>query len=341
MPYKKGIMSRQGAENTLQIKKSGFKKCMEAREFTLAILLLVIIVLLSVTTRDFANPANVRVLLLGMSSDLIIAVPMGISLIAGNIDFSVGSTMGLASVLGGMIINATGNALVGIVAALLIGAVLGIINAVMICHLHVTPLVATLGTWMAYKGLQKVIAANAIANFPTDFFALGRTELNLFGVSIPISIIYMLVVFVVGIFVLKKVNFFHNAYFIGSNKDSARLAGINITKFTYISYMITGILAAFAGMVLVSRLGTASQTIGSGLEFRIVVALLVGGLSMDGGEGSMIGIGMGVLLMQIISNALVLTGINPNYSEVIIGAILVLSVGIDQINKRRRAKARA
>ena len=151
----------------------------------------------------------------------------------------------------------------------------------------------------------------------------------------------MLAVFAVGIFVLKKVNFFHNAYFIGSNKDSARLAGINITKFTYVSYMITGILAAFAGMVLVSRLGTASQTIGSGLEFRIVVALLVGGLSMDGGEGSMIGIGMGVLLMQIISNALVLTGINPNYSEVIIGAILVLSVGIDQINKRRRAKAHA
>lgn len=186
---------------------------MEAREFTLAVLLLAIIVLLSVTTRDFANPANVRVLLLGMTSDLIIAVPMGISLIAGNIDFSVGSTMGLASVLGGMIINATGNAVAGIVAALLIGAVLGIINAVMICHLHVTPLVATLGTWMAYKGLQKVIAANAIANFPQDFFALGRTEFNFFGVSVPISIIYMLAVFAVGIFVLKKGQLFSQCLF--------------------------------------------------------------------------------------------------------------------------------
>ena len=149
----------------------------------------------------------------------------------------------------------------------------------------------------------------------------------------------MVIMIVVGHLALKYVNFFHNAYYIGSNKNSARLAGINNTLFTYVAYTITGMVCAFSGLVLMARLGSVSIVAGNGLEFRNVVALLIGGVSMDGGEGSVIGAVLGVLFMQIVDNALVLLYIDTAYNKVIIGLVLVLAVALDQYTKARRTSA--
>lgn len=309
-----------------------FRKLLAMRELSLIIIMALLFIFLSFATDTFIRPANLRVLLQGMSVDMMIAIPMAISLIAGNIDFSVGSTLCLSSVVAGLAMNNGSGTVLGVLVGLAVGAAAGLLNGVIINRFGVIPMVVTLGTWMAYRGLALVvISGNTIANLPSSFKAIGRTEV----LGIPAPLIYMAVIILVGMFVIKYVHFFHQSYFIGSNKASARLAGFNIKRFVYITYVITGLVAAFAGLVLASRLGSASQNAGQGLEFRNVVALLVGGISFDGGEGTILGAALGVTLMQMVNNALVLLDINPNYTQVIIGGILVASVALDRMNKAR------
>jgi ribose transport system permease protein len=313
-----------------------FGKVLRTRELSLGLLIIMVIIVLMTQTSNFANAGNVRVLLQGMSVDMMIAIPMAISLIAGNIDFSVGSTLCLTSAVAGIVMNAGAPAIVGIAVGLVLGGLLGFLNAIIINKLKVTPLVATLGTWMAYRGIALVVIGGTVANMPADFANFGRVE----PLGIPITIIYMVLIVVAGILLIRYSSFFHNAYYIGSNKISARLAGINNEKFIYASYTITGMIAAFAGLVLAARLGSASQNAGEGLEFRNVVGLLVGGVSMDGGEGSLIGAVMGIIMMQIVNNAIVLLYLNPSYTKVITGAILVLAVALDQFNKQKKMRGR-
>ncbi len=311
-------------------------KILRTRELSLAFLILVMIIALMTRTSNFATAGNIRVLMQGMSVDMMIAIPMAISLIAGNIDFSVGSVLCLTGAVAGLVMNAGAPGIVGIAVGLVLGGFLGFLNAVIINKLKVTPLVATLGTWMAYRGIALVVIGGTVANLPADFTSFGRVE----PLGIPVTILYMIAIVIAGILLIKYSGFFHNAYYIGSNKTSARLAGINNERFIYISYTITGVVAAFAGLVLAARLGSASQNAGEGLEFRNVVGLLVGGVSMDGGEGSLIGAVMGVIMMQIVNNAIVLLYLNPSYTKVITGSILVLAVALDQFNKQKKMRAK-
>lgn len=313
-----------------------FGKVLRTRELSLGLLIIVMIVALMTQTSNFATTGNIRVLFQGMSVDMMIAIPMAISLIAGNIDFSVGSTLCLTSAVAGLVMNAGASGIVGIAVGLALGGLLGFLNAVIINKLKVTPLVATLGTWMAYRGIALVVIGGTVANLPEDFTNFGRIE----PLGIPITIIYMIVIALAGILAIKYLSFFHNSYYIGSNKTSARLAGINNEKFIYVSFIITGVISAFAGLVLAARLGSASQNAGEGLEFRDVVGLLVGGISMDGGEGTLIGAVLGVIMMQIVNNSIVLLYLNPSFTKVITGAILVLAVALDQFNKQKKMRGK-
>ena len=309
---------------------------LQKREISLTILLIIFCIALSMATPNFLQMANFRVLLQGMATDMMIAIPMCISLIAGNIDFSGGSALCLNAAICGLLLNKGIPVIPSILIALVCGAVFGGLNGVIINKLGLTPLVATMGTWMAYRGVALVLlGGSTISSFPESFLKLGRTTVA----GIPITIIYMLIVVIAGILLLKYSNFFHNAYFIGSNKDSARLAGINVEKFTVITYAITGLVAAFAGIILSARLGSVSQNAGESLEFRNVVALLIGGVSMDGGVGSVLGAILGVVLMQLVSNAITLLYLNASYTKVINGLILILAVGLDVLLKKKKAKA--
>lgn len=311
------------------------KRFLDMREASLLLILAAAIIGMAFATDKFLTAGNIRVMFQGLSVDMMIAVPMCIALIGGHIDFSVGSTLCLTAQIIGILMNKGIPVPVSIAAGLICGIILGVINAFVINEFEVMPLVVTLGTWMAYRGLAYVVSNSiTIANLPDSFKNVGRVEP--FGV--PISIIIMLVIVIIGWFCLQKVGFFHQAFFIGSNKASARLAGINIKKFLYAAYALCGLVAALAGMLLTARLGSASQNLGQGLEFRVVVALLVGGISFDGGEGSIIGAFLGVVFMALVSNALVLLNVNVNYTNVIVGAILIISVAVEQANKKRKLK---
>ncbi len=311
-------------------------RILQKREVSLAILLVIFCACLTAATDTFFRTSNFRVVLQGMSTDMMIAIPMCISLIAGNIDFSGGSALCLNGAICAMMLDRGVAVPLAILIGLVSGFLLGALNGVIINKLGLTPLVATMGTWMAYRGAALVLlAGGTISSFPESFLVLGRAT----PAGIPITIIYMIIVVVVGWVLLKYSNFFHNAYFIGSNKASAKLAGINVERFTVITYAITGTVSAFAGIILMARLGSCSQNAGDSLEFRNVVALLVGGVSMDGGVGSVLGAVLGVALMQLVTNAITLLYLNTSYTQVINGCILILAVGVDMLLKKRKVKA--
>ena len=303
----------------------------------LALILLLVLVLgvfMALNSRQFLTTANFKTIGNYMANDMIIGAFLTISLIAGNTDFSVGSNMGCSAFVCGLLLNAGLPVWVCILVGLCVGVAIGALNAFCIVQLKVVPMIATMGTWMAFKGAGlMIINSSTLSNFPASFKAIVQ-DWNLFGVST--LIVVMLIVAVVAALLLKYVSFFHQAYFIGSNPESARLSGINVTKFVYVLYMIIGFFAALAGILATSRYGSAPASLGQGVEFRVISALLIGGVSLSGGEGSILGTFLGILLMALISNALTLFAIDSNLQNVLIGSIMVVSVAIDEANRRRQ-----
>jgi len=188
---------------------------------------------------------------------------------------------------------------------------------------------------MAYQGLGIIIVGGAsIANFPLAFKKIAQ-EWNLLG--IPFNILVMIVIVAISVVVLRKVNFFHQAYFIGGNPESAKLVGLNTERFTLITYGINGLLASIAGVLTISRLGSAPASTGQGVEFNIITALLIGGVSFNGGAGSIWGALLGTLMMSIISNVLALFSVSADVQLLIVGFVLILAVAVDEFTRRKES----
>lgn len=310
------------------------KKIFQIREIVILLLVLLLAGFMALNHPQFMSMPNMRIICNYMATDMIIAAFLTISLIAGNTDFSVGSNMGCSAFVCGLLLNAGMPIPVCILAALVCGCLIGALNAFVITKFKVLPMIVTMGTWMSFKGVGlMIINSSTLSNFPMAFKAIVQDGKVL---GIPTLIFVMFVATIIAMILLKYVTFFHQAYFIGSNKESAKLAGINVNKFVYVMYILIGLAAAVAGVLSISRYGSAPASLGQGVEFRIISALLIGGVSLNGGEGSVLGTFLGVLLMALIANALTLFAIDTNLQNVLIGAIMVISVAVDEANRRRQ-----
>lgn len=310
------------------------KKIFQIREIVILLLVLLLAGFMALNHPQFMSMPNMRIICNYMATDMIIAAFLTISLIAGNTDFSVGSNMGCSAFVCGLLLNAGLPIPVCILAALICGSLIGALNAFVITKFKVLPMIVTMGTWMSFKGVGlMIINSSTLSNFPMEFKAIVQDGAVL---GIPTLIFVMFVATIIAMILLKYVTFFHQAYFIGSNKESAKLAGINVNKFVYVMYILIGLAAAVAGVLSISRYGSAPASLGQGVEFRIISALLIGGVSLNGGEGSVLGTFLGVLLMALIANALTLFAIDTNLQNVLIGAIMVISVAVDEANRRRQ-----
>ena len=310
------------------------KKIFQIREIVILLLVLLLAGFMALNHPQFMSMPNMRIICNYMATDMIIAAFLTISLIAGNTDFSVGSNMGCSAFVCGLLLNAGMPIPVCILAVLVCGCAIGALNAFVITKFKVLPMIVTMGTWMSFKGVGlMIINSSTLSNFPMAFKAIVQDGSIL---GIPTLIFFMFLATIVAMILLKYVTFFHQAYFIGSNKESAKLAGINVNKFVYVMYILIGLAAAVAGVLSISRYGSAPASLGQGVEFRIISALLIGGVSLNGGEGSVLGTFLGVLLMALIANALTLFAIDTNLQNVLIGAIMVISVAVDEANRRRQ-----
>ena len=310
------------------------KQILQIREIAIFLIVFILCVFMAMNHPQFMTIANVRIIGNYMATDMIIGAFMTISLIAGNTDFSVGSNLGFSAFVCGLMLNNGFAIPIAMLGGLLAGCAIGFVNAFVINNFKILPMIATMGTWMAFKGAGlMIINSSTLSNFPIEFKAIVQDG-DIFG--IPLLMVVMIIVTVIAAFLLKYVSFFHQAYFIGSNPDSARLSGINVKKFIYVLYIMIGFFSALAGVLSISRYGSAPSSLGQGVEFRVISGLLIGGVSLNGGEGSIMGTFLGILLMALISNALTLFAIDTNLQNVLIGSIMIISVAIDEANRRRQ-----
>jgi ribose transport system permease protein len=254
-------------------------------------------------------------------------------LISGGLDLSVGSTLGFTGVVIGLSLQAGFPVFLAILTGLIAALGVGLSNAFLIARMRINPFITTLGMSMAIRGLLLVIAhGRAVLNLPASFNNIGQGEL--FGVQYPIYI--MLGIVIIGDILLRHNRFFRQSYYIGGNEKAARLSGINVDLVKVVNYCIVALLAGVAGLMTTARFGSSSVTIGTGVELRVITATIIGGASLSGGEGSIIGAFLGALFMGMLANALNLLGVDPYWQNLITGAILILAVLFDVINERRK-----
>ncbi len=265
----------------------------------------------------------------------IMALGMTIIIISGGIDLSVGSVMAFSGIVGTTLIQAGWPLPLGIAGGMAAGMAWGLINSLLITQLRVSPFIATLGTLGAARGVTLVMTDGLpVVRLPREFGFLS--EGSVLGI-IPMPLAVLVTLALMTGYLLKYTRLGRYAYAIGSNREAARYAGIPITRYLIAFYMLSGALTGLAGMIESSRLMTGQPTAGTGYELSVIAAVVIGGGSLSGGEGSVLGTVIGAFIMSLISNGSNLLGVSPYWQPVLIGSVIVLAVAMDALRKRRSA----
>jgi ribose transport system permease protein len=268
----------------------------------------------------------------------IIAIGMTIVIITAGIDLSVGSVAALSGVLGALLVVQYGVPVpLAIVGGAATGALAGVVNGVLVTRAGMAPFIATLGMLSVARGLVYIVTGSvAVSGAPPEFKLLGQGRLG----ALPLPILALVIVALAGHFVLTRTKLGRYAYAMGSNIEAARLSGIPVKRYLSIVYIISGTLAGIAGMIAASRVDSGQPNFGIGLELDVIAATVIGGASLFGGEGTVIGTLLGALLIALIRNGSVLLDINTFYQQVIIGVIIWIAVYWDQYRRRRATSPR-
>ncbi|MGB8265669.1 MAG: ABC transporter permease [Candidatus Velthaea sp.] len=301
-----------------------------------------VIVVNAYTHGDFLTVGNVRNVLRQITFNCVSAVGETFVIITAGIDLSVGSIMGLAGVVMALFANAVpldnGPLLVTVTAVvgLAVGALAGYINAVPVVRLNLPPFITTLAMMQIARGLAFILAHGQPIPLATSAFnGLGTGEL--FG-QIPYAIVLMLVVVAVFSVVLTRTRFGRYTFALGGNEEAARLAGINTRRTKTLVYVISGALAALAGLLLMSRFSSGSPQTGLGYELSVIAAVVVGGTSLMGGRGAIVGTFFGALLIGVLNNVMNLLNIESYTQQIVLGAVILLAVIVDELRKRFLAR---
>lgn len=314
------------------------KKLTKQREFFIFVTILVIMIVMTLYSPIFLTFSNLSALFLSLSIEVLIAVGMTNLMVSGGFDMSVGSVLAFSGAMAGIALKAGLPIGLAVLIGVVIGGVAGFFNGFVVAKLGINAFVTTLASLSLFRGLTLIVTRGQnISALPAGFNAIGQKTLA--GIQMPIW--YALVFIVVGDILLRKSRFFRQNYYIGGNEKSARLSGISVDKMKILNYTIVGLLAGLAGIIMTSRMGAASVTQGTGLELRVITAVIIGGASLQGGEGSVLGAFLGSLLMALITNVLTLTGVDVYWHTFVTGATLLTAVLIDQIGKIRKERAKA
>lgn len=309
-----------------------------------------------VEKNKFLNAQNLAQLAKDTSFVAIMAVGMAVVIISGGIDLSVGSIFALASVLGALVLHYYGpegaagasphpltGVLFGAATCIAVGALCGLLNGGLIVLLRVHPFIITLGAMAILRGIAFVVTkGQSVGGFPAVFRDIVRHEIG-DGLSVvPLAV--MILVTVSGGIYLSRLAAGRRVYAIGGNETAARFSGIRIEWVKLSVYVISGFTAGIAALLSLGYYGAATSGDGQGYELNVIAAAVVGGASLTGGRGTALGVVLGALVIQMISSGIVILGIDQNYSQIIIGVVVVAAVVLDNFNNwvaRRRLTAKA
>jgi ribose transport system permease protein len=300
----------------------------ERRDITLLFTIAIMVLVFSRITPHFWTAMNLGTLGLAVAFNGIVVIGITLLMIAGYNDLAVGSTYGFCAIAVGLLISKGFPVVPGILIGLLLGAGIGCINAFLVIRYNLPPLLATLGTQSVIRGaLWLISGGHSIVGLPDSFSRLGQNKL--LNLQWPIYI--MLVFVIVFDFLSRRSTFLRQLYYIGVNKASARTSGIPVARVISVVYVITAILAAMAGILDGARVGAVYVMSGTGLEFQVITAAVIGGTPLTGGKGTILGSLLGVIIMAMLTNMLNLVGVNMYWQNVMVGAILVAVVALDRI----------
>jgi ribose transport system permease protein len=303
------------------------------RQLLLIVLLVVLVAgmaILKPTT--FPRAANAAVVLLDTAQTGILACGMMVLMISGMFDLSIGSILAFSGIMAGLAAKELG--LPPILAFLVgcgWGALLGVINGLVVTRFRINALIATLATYSIYRGGLQLVSGAGVTNIGNGYTVFGQTQI--LGIYSPFW--FMAVIVLLFIFLVGRTRYFRQAYYIGGNARAAKLSGINVDRTVFSFFVIMGLLSGLAGALLASRLNTAVVLAGTGVELKVITAVVLGGASLSGGVGTIAGAFLGVLLMALLQNAMIIAGISPFWQQIVVGIVLLLSVGLDQLARAR------
>ncbi len=298
-----------------------------------AILVLYNVVFVILKGGSFFNVDNYVSVLLNMSIQTLIVIGMAMLLISGNLDLSLGANMAFAGILCGFLIKFSPLGILGAFAVTLVVSVcMGAFNGYLVAFIGVNPVIATLATGFVYQGIAVWIAGPGYTDFPQAFQFYGQAKL--LGIQLPVW--YMLALMAVAQFLMANSRLFRNFYFVGGNKRAASMSGINTPLSVFTVFIFAAVLANVAGFVTASRFNASLTGIGTGVELKAITAAVIGGVSFTGGTGTILGAFLGALLLSFVDNGLIQVGIAPSWQNVVVGVILILSIVVDVMAKRRK-----
>ncbi|NHC23111.1 ABC transporter permease [Nocardioides sp. IC4_145] len=313
---------------------------LRSRELAVAVVLVLLVAVTTLNSSSFLfGSTGWRDLLLTPSMLVLLAVGQTCVLITRNVDLSVGSTLGLTAYLTGRLFIDTNLPIVVVVlAGILMGAVLGLVNGVLVAWGRVPALVITLGTMYIYRGAFLTWAGSDRINaddMPSTFRNLGTESV----LGIPVLTIVAVVVLAVVGYYLRTAGGGRELYAIGSDPDAAALYGLKVRRRILFAFVLSGALAGLAGVVSAARFGTVSSSVGTGVEFEAVGAAVIGGVAIFGGSGTVWGAALGAFLLVTINRALPVLGISDFWQQAVVGALIVAAIILDRVLVRRQEKA--
>ena len=297
--------------------------------------LIVVFLFLSFASPQFLTADNLFNVGSQTSYTVMVAIGETLVIVTAGIDLSVGSVAALSGVAGALMVANLGMSVpLGIFGGIVVGAAAGLVNGLLVTVARLNPFIATLGMYSAARGLDYIITnAQSVFGLPNSFALLGQGVIG----PIPIPIIVIVVVAVIGYIVLARTRLGRYAYAMGSNLEAARLSGIPTRRYLIAVYVISGALAGLAGMIASSLINSGQPNFGIGLELQAIAAAVIGGASLFGGQGTILGTLIGSFLIALIQNGAVLLNVNTFYQQVILGIIIWVAVIWDQYRRRKLA----
>ncbi|MGQ9616974.1 MAG: ABC transporter permease [Spirochaetota bacterium] len=317
-------------------KKPLFSKLVLFNEVILLAVLVAISAAISAGTSKFYSTTNFINILRDSSMAIIAGVGMTMLLITGEVDLSIGSLVAFVGVLTMDIINKTQSVFPGVLSGIGLGALVGLINGLVRTKLKVNSLIGTIAMMMILRGSVNLYSIAAIQNFHQkhSFFVIGNGYLGF----MPVPILMMIIIYAIFFVILNRTVVGRYLYATGGNYIAAKISGIRVDNLKIMTFVINSVLAAVSGIILVSRMNSGQPNAGSGFELSVIAGVILGGTSLGGGEGTLIGTLIGVLILRIINNGIIILRWNQDLQIVISGLVIILAVYID--NKRKLARSR-
>lgn len=316
--------------------KNSVLKLISIREMGVAVPLVIAILFFGLQNYTFFGAENVMNMLRVSSFTFITAIGMAYLITSGGLDLSIGAVYAFAGTICGLLMTVNVPIWLAILTACVGGALIGVLNGAFVQMVNLPPFIATMSSMYIVRGLVLGIRrGEPIYPLPDAFNSIGQKNMMQIGAfQIPYVVVIAVVLGIIAAFALKYTTYGRMIFAVGGNVETSRLAGIPVRKIRFSAYVMTGVLASLTGILMTARMGSAQPNVGTGFEMQVIAACVIGGVSLNGGAGSILGALLGSVFMAMITNGMTMIKVSAYWQQLVMGIVLVLACSLDQLRLR-------